>query len=61
MYHFKMTVSMPFYCTYARLKKLTQHKKVVNNPVNNPTESVSLDQLCVPWLEDLLQPTHSSL
>ena len=36
-------------------------KKAVNNPINDPTESVNLDQLCEPWLEDLLQPTHSSL
>ena len=36
-------------------------KKAVNNPINDPTESVSLDQLREPWLEDLLQPTHSSL
>ena len=31
-----------------------------NNPINDPTESVNLDQLREPWLEDLLQPTHSS-
>ena len=28
--------------------------------LSNPTESVSLDQLREPWLEDLLPPTHSS-
>ena len=28
--------------------------------LNNPTESVSLDQLREPWLEDLLPPTNSS-
>ena len=33
----------------------------LNNPVNDPTESVNLDQLCEPWLEELLQPTHSSV
>ena len=33
----------------------------LNNPINDPTESVNLDQLREPWLEDLLQPTHSSL
>ena len=33
----------------------------LNNPVNDPAESVNLDQLREPWLEDLLQPTHSSL
>ena len=31
-----------------------------NNSINGPTESVSLNQLRKPWLEDLLQPTHSS-
>ena len=36
-------------------------KQVVNNPINDPAESVNLDQLREPWLEDLLQPTHSSL
>ena len=33
----------------------------LNNPINDPTESVNLDQLREPWLEDLLQPTHSSI
>ena len=33
-------------------------KQAVNN-LNNPT-NVNLDQLREPWLEDLLQPTHSS-
>ena len=33
----------------------------LNNPINDPAESVNLDQLREPWLEDLLQPTHSSL
>ena len=36
-------------------------KKAVNNSLNNLTESASLDQLRELWLEDLLQPTHSSL
>ena len=35
-------------------------KQVVDNHTNDPTESVNLDQLREPWLEDLLQPTHSS-
>ena len=46
-----------------KFKKLNT-KEVVNNPknpINHPTESVNLDQLREPWLEDLLQPTHSSL
>ena len=34
-------------------------KQAVNN--NDPTESVNLDQLREPWLEDLLEPTHSTL
>ena len=33
----------------------------LNNPLNDRIESANLDQLCEPWLEDLLQPTHSSL
>ena len=33
----------------------------LNNPLNDPTESANLDQLREPWLEDLLQPTHSTL
>ena len=33
-------------------------KEVVNNPINDPAESVNLDQLREPWLEDLLQPTY---
>ena len=36
-------------------------KQVVNNPINDPAVPVKLDQLREPWLEDLLQPTHSSL
>ena len=36
-------------------------KQGENNPINDPAESVNLDQLREPWLEDLLQPTHSSL
>ena len=35
--------------------------KQVVNKLNNPAESANLDQLREPWLEDLLQPTHSSL
>ena len=41
-------------------KKKLNNKQAVNNPINYPTESVNLDQLREPWLEDLLQPTHSS-
>ena len=33
----------------------------LNNLINDPTESVNLDQLREPWLEDLLKPTHSTL
>ena len=29
-------------------------EQAVTNPVNDPTESANLDQLCEPWLEDLL-------
>ena len=45
------------------LKKKLNTKQAVNNlnnPINDPTESVNLDHLREPWLEDLLQPTHSS-
>ena len=34
--------------------KLNTKQTLINDPVN-------LDQLREPWLEDLLQPTHSSL
>ena len=46
-----------------KLNKLNTKQVVnkLNNPINDPTESVNLDQLREPWLEDLLQPTHSSL
>ena len=45
-----------------KLKKLNTKQAVnnLNNPINDPTESANLDQLREPWLEDLLQPTHSS-
>ena len=43
-----------------KFKKLNT-KKAVNNSVNDPTESVNLGQLREPWLEELLQPTHSSI
>ena len=33
----------------------------LNNPINDLIESTNIDQLREPWLEDLLQPTHSSL
>ena len=45
-----------------KFKKLNT-KQAVNN-LNNPndsTESANFDQLREPWLEDLLQPTHSSI
>ena len=42
-----------------KFKKLNA-KKAVHNPINNSTESVNLDQLREPWLEDMLPPTHSS-
>ena len=41
-------------------KKLNT-KQVVDNlniPRNGLTESENYDQLCEPWLKDLLQPTH---
>ena len=44
-------------------KKLNTKQGVdnLNIPRNDLTESENCDQLCEPWLEDLLQPTHSSL
>ena len=44
-----------------KFKKLNTKQDNLNNPIYDPTESVNLDQLCEPCLEDLLQPTHSSL
>ena len=43
-------------------KKLNNREAVdnLNNSINDPTRSVNLNQLREPWLEDLLQPTHSS-
>ena len=35
--------------------------KTKQTPTNDPTESINFDKLREPWLEDLLQPTHSSL
>ena len=46
---------------FRNLHKKLNTKKAVRNFINDPTESVNLDQLRQPWLEDLLQPTHSSL
>ena len=45
-----------------KFKKLNDREAVdnLNNHINDPTESVNLNQLREPWLEDLLQPTHSS-
>ena len=45
------------------LKRKNTNKAAVNqlnNYVGGPAESVNLDQFREPWLEDLLQPTHSS-
>ena len=36
-------------------------KQTVTNLNDDPTESVNLDELHEPWLEDLQQPAHSSL
>ena len=43
-----------------KFKKLNT-EQVENNPINDPAESVNLVQFREPWLEDLQQPTHSSL
>ena len=44
-------------------KKLDKKPSVdnLNIPIDDLTESQRCDQLREPWLEDLLQPTHSSL
>ena len=45
-----------------KLNKKPNTKQAVNNlntPIDDVTESVNLDQLREPWLEDLLQPTQS--
>ena len=44
-----------------KFKKLNMKQTVdkLNTPINDPTESVNLDQLREPWLEDLLQSTNS--
>ena len=41
-----------------KFKKLD--KEAEDNPINN-LQIVDYDQLREPWLEDLLQPTHSSI
>ena len=49
---------------FKKLNKMLKNEQAVNNlnnPINNPTESVNLDQLREPWLEDLLQPNNSRL
>ena len=45
-----------------QFKKLNNREAVnnLNDSINDPTRSVNLNQLWEPWLEDLLQPTHSS-
>ena len=42
---------------FVKLKSPTP--KVEHGLINDPTESVNLDQLHEPWLENLIQPTHS--
>ena len=45
-----------------QFKKLNNREAVdsLMNLMTGSTESVNIDQLREPWLEDLLQPTHSS-
>ena len=42
-------------------KKLNskQAEDNLDNPIDDLTESVNLDQLREPWLEDLLEPTDN--
>ena len=59
--HTKLWKKMPKLNLKLNKVKNKQAVNNLNNPINDPTESVNLDQLREPWLEDLLQPTHSSL
>ena len=59
--HSKLWKNVPKLNLKLKKKKTKQKVKNRNNSVKDPTESVNLDQLREPWLEDLLQPTHSSL
>ena len=42
---------------FVKLKPPTP--KAEHDLISDPTESVNLDQLHEPWLENLIQPTHS--
>ena len=59
--HSKLWKNVPKLNLKLKKKKTKQKVHNLNNSVKDPTESVNLDQLCEPWLEDLLDPTHSSL
>ena len=59
--HTKLWKKVPELNLELNTPKLKQAVNYLNNPINDPTESVNLDQLREPWLEDLLQPTHSSV
>ena len=57
----KLSKKLPKMKEFKKLNNKPNTKQVVDNHINDPAESVNLDQLREPWLEDLLQPTHSSL
>ena len=59
--HTKLWKKMPKLNLKLNTPKTKQTANNLNNPINNCTESANLDQLREPWLEDLLQPTHSSV
>ena len=67
--HTKLWNKMPklnfeFKTLSTKLNKKLNTKQVednLSNPTDDLTESVNLDQLREPWLEDLLEPTHNSV
>ena len=46
---------------FTKKRNTKQAVNDLNNPINHTTEPVKYDQLREPWLEDLVQPTHSSV
>ena len=59
--HTKLWKKVPKLNLELNTPKPKQAVNNLNNPTNDHTESANLDQLREPWLEDLLQPTHSSV
>ena len=59
--HTKLWKKVPELNLELNTPKPKQAVNNLNNPINDHTESANLDQLREPWLEDLLEPTHSSV